>query len=624
MSVETIPLSKLSAWKGNVRKTAITEGLDELKASIRAQGLLTPLIVQKGDKGERRVIDGQRRLLALRALHKEGHIPADHSIDCVIMSSEADALEVGLTANVVRSQMHPADQIEAFRDLIDKGSSIADVAARFGVSETVVTKRLKLGRVSPKLLDEYRKGEMTLAQVEALTLTDDHVVQETVWNDARGWQRQPQSLREALTKGEVSATDNRVKFIGGIEAYEAAGGKVRRDLFDAQNAGYITDLTLLNQLVVNKLDEIAAGVRAEGRKWVEIMPTLDWDAVRKFGQVYPATAELTPEQEEQLSSLSAELEKLEAVAEEGELTDEQEARSDEINAAIEALESRQQVYRSEDISRAGAFVSVGYRGETEIRCGYVKPEDKETPVARAGTSAALAPEEKGIPASLVEDITAQRTAALRVELAKRPHIALAETVYTLARSRSPFGLHDSSLKLSLSGFNIEALIQQRDCLALQAYAATDRLTEALPTDEMALWDHLLRQPDEFLLELLAELVSHGIDAIDFKSGSKAPAHARQLAAAISLDMKTHFVPTAENYFSRLPKAELIKALIEMDGGEPVSPATEKMKKGELAAMAERTFEATGRKWLPEPLRSTTPSVESEGEHGEPEELNEAA
>lgn len=47
--------------------------------------------------------------------------------------------------------MHPADEFEAFRDLVDGGMPEADVAARFGVTEAVVKQRLKLARVSPKL-----------------------------------------------------------------------------------------------------------------------------------------------------------------------------------------------------------------------------------------------------------------------------------------------------------------------------------------------------------------------------------------------------------------------------------------------------------------------------------------
>lgn len=62
---------------------------------------------------------------------------------CKIAEDEIDATELSLAENVVRDDMHPADQFEAFRLLIDKGAPVEDVAARFGVTPTVVTQRRK-------------------------------------------------------------------------------------------------------------------------------------------------------------------------------------------------------------------------------------------------------------------------------------------------------------------------------------------------------------------------------------------------------------------------------------------------------------------------------------------------
>ncbi len=628
MTVETIPLSKLSAWKGNVRKTAVTEGLDELTASIRAHGLLSPLTVQKREKGERRVIAGQRRLAALRALQKEGAIPADHPVPCMIVSADADATEISLTENVVRTQMHPADQFEAFRDLIEKGASIGDIAARFGVSESTVTKRLMLARVSPKLLGVYRKGGMTLEQVAALTLTDDHALQEKVWDEAQGWRREPRGLRAAFTEGKVCASDKRVKLIGGLEAYEAAGGNVRRDLFDQGDAGYISDLTLLNQLVAAKLEEVVAEVRGEGWKWVQVIPDFDWSATREYDTVQSSDLPLTPEQEVRLSELATQYDELEAQGDETELTDEQEAKLQQVQTEIDALKDRPEIYRSEDISRAGAFISIGYQGRAEIRRGYVKPEDQEedAAVAQEAGAGVTVPvvEDVAIPASLIEDLTAQRTAAMRVEFAKRPSLALATVVYTLAASTLRLGPTRSCLKLTVQQTWLEPLIKHPDeSLAFKECGAEKPLLAELPTDEAALWQFCLERSDKQLMQLLAVLVAPGVDAVDYKSGAKACRHAHQLADALQLDMKKHFKATAETYFSRLPKTAIIEALVDMDGGTPVSPATEKLKKGALADMAERTYEAGGGKWLPPVLRSK-PDTVVEADDVEDEIIEDAA
>lgn len=83
----------------------------------------------------------------------------------------------------------------------------------------------------------------------ALAITDDHAAQEAVFYEVPDWQRNPQALREHLTAREIdSQLDPLARFVG-VEAYETAGGVVRRDLFsdDAQQA-YLADAELLDRL----------------------------------------------------------------------------------------------------------------------------------------------------------------------------------------------------------------------------------------------------------------------------------------------------------------------------------------------------------------------------------------
>jgi ParB family transcriptional regulator, chromosome partitioning protein len=78
-------------------------------------------------------------------------------------------------------------------------------------------------------------------------------------------------------------------------------------------------------------------------------------------------------------------------------------------------------------------------------------------------------------------------------------------------------------------------------------------------------------------------------------------HASQLAAVLHLDMTSWFTPTAENYFNRISKLQILEALQEARQ-QPPAPAWEKLKKAELAALAARETAATG--WLPLPLRQS--------------------
>src|ERR1051325_8586161 len=229
-NIVNLPLNKLTLWDGNVRKTNVLDGIDERAASIAAHGLLQSLVVKKDKRGKFAVVAGQRRFLALSKLAGERTIEKTAPVPCQVMAGSIDGTELSLAENAVRADMHPADQFEAFRTLIDKGATTAEVAARFGVTEIVVRKRLKLGRLSPVILEAYRDGKIGLDEAQAFAVSDDHAAQERVFDNLPPW-ADAGNIREALTKGEVqAASDKRVKFVG-LEAYEAAGGTVRRDLF---------------------------------------------------------------------------------------------------------------------------------------------------------------------------------------------------------------------------------------------------------------------------------------------------------------------------------------------------------------------------------------------------------
>jgi ParB family transcriptional regulator, chromosome partitioning protein len=149
INIITIPLNKPTAWKGNVRKTDAGAAIDELAASIASHGLLQSLVVKadrkSGKRGTYAAIAGRRRFLALKALAKAGRVEANMPVPCRVASGEIDPAELSLAENIMRMPMHPADQFEAFRDLIENGASVPDIAARFAIAESVVSKRLKLG-----------------------------------------------------------------------------------------------------------------------------------------------------------------------------------------------------------------------------------------------------------------------------------------------------------------------------------------------------------------------------------------------------------------------------------------------------------------------------------------------
>ena len=182
-----IPLSQLELSPDNVRKTpADASAFTELKASIAAHGLLENLIARAMEPGtdcvaRYAVIVGGRRLAAMQALAAEGALDEDHPVPCRMIGAIVAAEEVSLAENSVRAAMHPADQVEAFRRLADAGSTAAAIAARFGVSERTVEKRLRLGNAAPVLLEAYRADEIDLDTLMAFAVTTDQARQSAVW-----------------------------------------------------------------------------------------------------------------------------------------------------------------------------------------------------------------------------------------------------------------------------------------------------------------------------------------------------------------------------------------------------------------------------------------------------------
>jgi ParB family chromosome partitioning protein len=184
-------------------------------------------------------------------------------------------------------------EVSAFRALVDAGNSVADISARFGVSDNIVNCRLALARVSPVLWKLYEEEDLSLGVLQAFTLTDDHATQERIWNDLPEWDRdKPNVIRRILLKEEIPATDRRVRFVG-LDSYEAAGGFVRRDLFsEGEDGAYVADPELLTRLVNDKLQTLATAATAEGWKWVNVQPQIDHQALGKFRRIQPTPVPL--------------------------------------------------------------------------------------------------------------------------------------------------------------------------------------------------------------------------------------------------------------------------------------------------------------------------------------------
>lgn len=611
-----IPLSDLLPWDGNVRKTGAQEGLNELMASIQAHGLLQPLVVKpapdKGKtKGKYHVVAGQRRLMALNGINYE------KPVDCTVIAENADATEVSLVENTIRQQMHPIDQFHAFRHLQEAGSSPADIAARFGFAESTVLKLLKLSRVSQKILDAYRAGVLNLEHVQAFASSDDIARQEQVFEDFNPDYNDADDIRTELQpEGDIPATDKRAIYVG-IEAYVKAGGKTRSDLFTEST--FLLDAALLDELATKKLAKSEKKLLAEGWAWVEIDPNLSWEKESRYGHVREEII-LTPEQQEQYDALQAECETLTDAWYDSE-ADEKPERLTEVEQAIEDIEEGAYGYKPEQMAIAGCVLTIDRQGKIEIKRGMVKPEDKPRLAALEKAQAAkdpdavqdaldtpAQPKEKGMSASLIEFLTAHRSAALKASLAVNPDIGLAAAVHAIAGGIFFRGGRVSSCLSSYASQQYHSLA--KDSPANDELDREENLwRDRIPGDEEHFWQWCLKQDRDSLIALLTYCTALSIDATQKKQDKPdclRLQHAGMLAMALKLDMSLYFRPDADNYFSKISKDMILIDLKQITGNDP-SPAQLKMKKGELAKLAEKTVDGTG--WIPTILRDAHATAE---------------
>ena len=592
---------------------------------------------------------GGRRFRALELLVKQKRLARTAPVPCVVRHGGL-AEEDSLAENVQRAPLHPLDQFRAFLAMREKGRSEEEIAAAFFVPVSVVKQRLRLASVSPRLLDVYAEDGMTLDQLMAFTVNGDHARQEQAFEQlSYSSYKEPHVIRRMLTEGAVRASDKRAQFIG-ADAYLAAGGTILRDLFQGDDGGWYQDAALLDLLVSERLRDEAIALGAEGWLWVEAAPDFPFGHTYGLRHLRGEQPPLTDEQQATWDALIAESERLEAeYAEADDLPEEVDHRLGEIETAVTAISDRPILFDAAEVVRAGAFVSIDGSGNLRIERGYVRPEDEapEEPADEAtgedgdidtvqpgganapvgGDSdggAALEPEEddgiKPLPDSLLSELTAHRTLALRFELGERPDIAFIAGLHALCLRAFYRFAQDSCLELDLKHSLFAAQPPGlADSELAQAFDARHQAwSEALPELPVDLWDVLLAFGDDERHALFAHCISLSLNAVHeaYNRRPRAMAHADRLAEDIGLDMvAAGWEPTVGNYLGRVTKARILLAVREAKGdkaAETIAP----LKKMPMAELAQGLL--AGSRWLPEPLRTRGGSIgigddESSGE-----------
>lgn len=633
----TIPLTQLVLSAANVRKVHSDASIASLAESIARRSLLQSLSVrpvldvQGKEAGTYDVQAGGRRLRALQLLVTQKRLAPDALIPCIVKSTgiiEDDSL----AENNDRQALHHVDQFRAFAALRDRNLSDEDIAAAYGVTATVVRQRLKLAAASPALLEAYILEDLSLEQLMAFCITDDHARQEQLWDAIQRGQhvQHPHAIRRALTESSVESDDPRARFVG-ADAYVAAGGTITRDLFSSNGSAYFDDAALLTRLAHEKLEAKRQEMLKLGWKWAEAAIDFPYNAAFGMRRLDPVETPLSKTEQQELDAIQAEYDALSEQYEDAEYCEQTSSQLEALESAIHALTHRTPVFKKKDMARAGVMFDLDGDGRLNILYGLIKQED--APAQPSGSNAdandeasdngtqddAANPQQQDepydatLPDRLVQDLTAFRTVALRDALARDFDAAFLAALHALAlrlfyhygaRSCLEIDTRTHFASSDADGLNDFAC-------ALSIKTRHDQWQRKLPEDARWLWQALLKLPANDRADLFAHCIGMTTNAVrdPHRRDPERQRHADQLATLLQLDMQqAGFQATATNYFGRITKARILEDVREAKG-DRCAQLIEHLKKPEMAKEAARLVAETT--WLPSVLRTSEQPLSSE-------------
>lgn len=139
------------------------ESLKELAASIKASGVLQPIIVRKIGPGDFQLVAGERRLRA-------AHVAGLEKIPAIVREyDDRSMMELALIENIQREDLNPIDEARAYHALIEKvGLTHDQVSERVGKQRSSITNSLRLLGLPVEVMDMVSRGTLSAGNARAL------------------------------------------------------------------------------------------------------------------------------------------------------------------------------------------------------------------------------------------------------------------------------------------------------------------------------------------------------------------------------------------------------------------------------------------------------------------------
>lgn len=226
-----VTLDNLRPAPAHINSRKHDSDVKQLAASIKALGQLQPILIRPLDESTNtfEIVDGHRRYAAMKEL-------ANGCADAWVVTAnvvhgidDKAATEMSLAANVVREQLHPVDEYEAFAELVKQGMGVKEIAQAFAITQTQVKQRIALGDAIPEVREAWRNEKINTETFKAFA-NAPRDRQERVWATAQadgvdGWRVY------SLLKNEVINRKHEISRWIDDARYKQAGGDITRDLF---------------------------------------------------------------------------------------------------------------------------------------------------------------------------------------------------------------------------------------------------------------------------------------------------------------------------------------------------------------------------------------------------------
>lgn len=575
------PLASLTVSPMNPRQDVPLAEVEELAESIWTAGLIQSIAGLADDQGGAEIVAGGRRLRALQhlaAIHPDlAETRPELASPLVMLAPDAQTARAWANLeNVARRDLHPADEIRAYGKMAETGALPAIIARAFAVTEKHVYRRLALAELPAPVLDALAANEINLSMATAFTICNDEALALEVLDRCRGQSWSDHQLKNALRPQAIKDSDRRAIFVG-LDAYKAAGGGLKGDLF--AEVTYLDDTELLERLFAEKLDAAVAHVVAMGWKWATArgdLTTFGWYErdQGKIEQLSRLRGELSEEQAARYDEL-AELAEGEALDEEGQ-------------AELEALQDLiDGDFSVEQKAVSGVVIYVDREGQICTSEGLVRPEDKAAARAAGLIGGGNGDEEESKPKSpisnaLADDLRRVVTGARQHAALRDPDLLLALLAYQLTGKmgyRNAFGIRTEDVPnlptTGADGYQLDARLT----------TPADRPADPWGSDLVKGFRAFRKKGGEHitgeLTRYLASLLTGGDSKLAAMIDKEVSAHPREV-----------WTPTAANLWNRVPgsyRQQVWRELLDLNEDHPTATSFARLKKAEQADRLEKLF-----------------------------------